>query len=98
MDIGVTILRILAPFYIVVATKLTADGILRGAGRMNRFMIATFTDLVLRVILAALFSKTSMGINGIWLAWTIGWVIGMLLSLCFYKTLRWNKDSAERPA
>ncbi len=98
MDVGVTILRILAPFYIVVATKLTADGVLRGAGRMNRFMAATFTDLLLRVILATLLSKTTLGINGIWLAWTIGWVIGMSLSLCFYKTLKWRKDSLECPA
>lgn len=93
MDVGVTILRILAPFYIVVATKLTADGILRGAGRMNRFMAATFTDLLLRVILAAMLSKTSLGTTGIWLAWPIGWTIAMVMSLCFYKTLKWDKAS-----
>ncbi|MCQ2088579.1 MAG: MATE family efflux transporter, partial [Bacilli bacterium] len=43
-------LRILAPFYFVVSTKLVADGILRGASMMNKFMIATFTDLILRVV------------------------------------------------
>lgn len=91
MDVGVTILRILAPFYIVVATKLTADGVLRGAGRMNRFMAATFTDLLLRVILAALLSGTSLGTTGIWLAWPIGWTIAMVMSVSFYKTLKWDK-------
>ena len=45
-------LRILSPFYFVVSAKLVADGILRGVGLMKNFMIATFTDLILRVALA----------------------------------------------
>lgn len=49
---GITILRIFSPFYFVVSVKLVADGILRGAGMMKQFMIATFTDLILRVVLA----------------------------------------------
>lgn len=51
MSAGITILRILSPFYFVVSAKLVADGILRGAGLMNRFMVATFTDLIIRVVL-----------------------------------------------
>ena len=43
---GITILRIFSPFYFVVSVKLVADGILRGAGMMKQFMIATFTDLI----------------------------------------------------
>ena len=41
--------RVLSPFYFVVSAKLIADGVLRGAGSMGRFMAATFTDLILRV-------------------------------------------------
>lgn len=51
MDTGVMFLRIIAPFYFIVSAKLVSDGILRGAGLMKKFMIATFTDLVLRVAL-----------------------------------------------
>ena len=92
MQVGVEILRIIAPFYILIAAKLATDGVLRGLGKMNRFMAATFTDLTLRVILAVLLSK-SMGATGIWLAWPIGWCAATLLSLIFYKTLKWNKIS-----
>lgn len=92
MQVGVEILRIIAPFYILIAAKLATDGVLRGLGKMNRFMAATFTDLALRVILAVLLSK-SMGATGIWLAWPIGWCAATLLSLIFYKTLKWNKIS-----
>ena len=77
-------LRILAPFYFVVSAKLVADGILRGASKMNKFMIATFTDLILRVVLAILLSQTFLGYIGIWIAWPIGWTIATGLSIFFY--------------
>ena len=87
MQVGVEILRIIAPFYITVAAKLATDGVLRGLGKMNRFMAATFTDLLLRVILAFVLSK-HLGATGIWLSWPIGWSAATVLSLIFYKTLK----------
>ncbi|MBQ0058849.1 MAG: MATE family efflux transporter, partial [Lachnospiraceae bacterium] len=66
-------LRILAPFYFVVSAKLISDGVLRGSSMLNEFMIGTFTDLLLRVGIAAILSKTFMGYVGIWAAWPIGW-------------------------
>ena len=61
LQTGVYYLRILSPFYFIVSIKLVADGILRGAGRMLHFMTSTFTDLVLRVVLAILLAKTALG-------------------------------------
>ena len=91
---GTEFLKIVAPFYIVVAAKLVSDGILRGSGRMKQFMIATFADLILRVVLAKVLSMTALGSTGIWLAWPIGWVIGTVLSLIFYRTGPWmHRDS-----
>ena len=87
---GVLYLRILSPFYFVVSAKLTADGILRGAGLMRAFMVSTFTDLALRVALAAALSRTALGSAGIWCSWPIGWSCGTLLSLLFYRRGPWN--------
>ena len=81
---GIMFLCILSPFYFVVSAKLVADGILRGAGLMSRFMITTFTDLILRVVLAIILSK-QFGSTGIWCAWPIGWSIATTLSVIFYK-------------
>lgn len=81
---GMMILRIISPFYFVISTKLIADGVLRGAGRMKQFMFATFTDLILRVVLAKILSSTALGATGIWLAWPIGWLTATALSLAFY--------------
>ena len=70
--------------------KFVADGILRGAGMMGKFMMATFLDLILRVGLAILLSQTSLGETGIWCAWPIGWTVAAFLSFMFYKTGKWN--------
>lgn len=91
MDTGVLFLRIVSPFYFVVAAKLVSDGILRGAGMMKKFMIATFTDLVLRVALAEILSRTALDTTGIWLSWPIGWTIAAILSILFYVTVKWGQ-------
>ena len=94
---GIQFLCILSPFYFVVSSKLVADGILRGAGLMKKFMGATFTDLVLRVILAITFSRF-FGAVGIWCAWPVGWSVATVISIVFYRGGQWNKDSEEAEA
>ena len=77
-------LKLCHHFIFIISVKLVADGILRGAGLMKPFMIATFTDLTLRVILAIILSS-QWGYIGIWCSWPIGWSIGVLLSVWFYR-------------
>ena len=92
MNVGIQFLKIVAPFYFVVSAKLVTDGVLRGSGMMRQFMIATFSDLILRVVLAKQLSRM-LGSVGIWLAWPIGWVVGTGLSLLFYRKVKWSKRS-----
>ena len=91
MHTGVMILRILTPFYFVISAKLVSDGILRGASLMGCFMIATFTDLILRVVLAIVLSGTALGSTGIWCAWPVGWTIAAVLSIRFYRNGPWRE-------
>lgn len=86
---GKQFLWILSPFYFVVSAKLVADGVLRGAGAMKPFMAATFTDLILRVVLAFLFSNW-LGAIGIWCAWPIGWTIATAMSFYFYRQMHYQ--------
>lgn len=83
LQIGVDFLTVISPFYILIGTKLVADGILRGIGDMKAFMITTFSDLILRVILSYIFSWF-WGIWGVWLSWPVGWIIAAILSRIFY--------------
>ena len=71
--------------------KCTISGVLRGAGLMKKFMVATFTDLVLRVALAEVLSRTALGTTGIWISWPIGWTVAAVCSIAFYATVRWEK-------
>lgn len=87
IDVGVQFLHIVVPFYLVVSVKITCDGVLRGVGAMKQFMASTFSDLILRVSLAFLFSA-KWGIIGIWCAWPVGWVIGTVFSVVFYIKLK----------
>ncbi len=98
MDTGVFFLRIVSPFYFIVAAKLVSDGILRGAGMMKKFMVATFTDLVLRVALAEILSRTALGTTGIWLSWPIGWTIAAVLSITYYATVKWQQKGQKTEA
>lgn len=85
LSCGLMFLKILSPFYFIVSAKLVTDGILRGAGLMRQFMVATFTDLILRVGLAFLLSQTALASTGIWCAWPIGWTVATIVSIAFYK-------------
>lgn len=90
LNTGILFLRIVAPFYFIVSMKLVTDGVLRGSGAMFYFMVATFGDLIIRVVLGYVLS-VPFGTTGIWLSWPIGWVIGTAMSLAFYAKGVWKK-------
>lgn len=58
-----------------------------GAGKMAEFMASTFTDLILRVVLAVILSGL-FGAVGIWTAWPVGWLVGATVSLFFYRRFK----------
>lgn len=94
LQTGMVFLKVVAPFYFVIAVKLMADGVLRGAGAMSQFMIATFTDLILRVVLSFVLAS-KFGTTGIWLSWPIGWSVAAVMSMFFYLKGSWKKIGAK---
>lgn len=93
---GAMFLKIVTPFYFVVSTKVMCDGVLRGGSAMLYFMTTTFTDLVLRVVLAFVFAiGFGLGSTGIWLSWPFGWSISCVLSYVFYRKKPWEKRSYD---
>lgn len=81
---GMHFLYIVAPFYFLISVKLATDGVLRGAGMMKEFVVATTLDLILRVVLVKVL-VVPLGYIGIWMAWPLGWILGTSLSMLFYK-------------
>lgn len=91
LKVGMTYLMIVSPFGFILIFKQVSDGVLRGAGVIWCYMIATFTDLILRVVIAH-FLSNMYGSIGIWLAWPIGWILGTGISFSFYKSGIWQKQ------
>lgn len=84
--------------YPFVMVKVILDGVLRGAGDMTSFMITTFFDLIIRVALSFALAP-ALGFLAVGLAYPIGWLPAMGLSLFFYKRGRWKtKLGVDRTA
>lgn len=81
---GSKFLTIVSPFYFFVCIKIVIDGGVRGCGVMTPFMISTCLDLALRVIFAYILSPF-FGSDGIWLSWSVGWVLALVVDLFFYN-------------
>ena len=88
---GIEFLKIVAPFYLFISIKLIIDGVLRGSGVMKMFMISTFSDLLLRVVLCYTLTPV-FNENGIWYSWPAGWLLATAISCIFYFTGSWKKN------
>ena len=92
IDVARGYLFTVVPFYLVVCTKFVCDSVLRGAGAMRPFMVTTFSDLIIRVVLSIALFYVVGNEHGIWLSWPIGWFLGSGLSVFFYKSGAWKKN------
>ncbi|MBQ8195350.1 MAG: MATE family efflux transporter [Oscillospiraceae bacterium] len=87
-EAGMHFLTIVSPFFLAVGLKLNSDGVLRGCGNVTAFMITTFSDLILRVLIAFVLCPV-YGATGIWLSWPIGWFISSVISnVLFFRHYR----------
>lgn len=90
IESGAIFLKIVSPFYLFISIKLIIDGVLRGGGAMSMFMISTFSDLLLRVVLS--YALTPLfGELGIWMSWPVGWMLATAISCIFYFTGLWKR-------
>lgn len=83
---GMEFLRIVSPMYFMISIKLMTDGIIRGAGAMGYFVLATVPDLILRIIVANILTG-HFGSTGIWMAWPFGWIAATVLTVIFYRRI-----------
>lgn len=91
VNAGMEFLKTVAPFYLFISIKLIIDGVLRGSGAVKIFMISTFSDLLLRVVLSFVLSPV-FAQQGIWYSWPIGWLFATVISCVFYFTGIWKKN------
>ncbi len=98
IDLGVSMLRVLALGYIAVAVTQILSGVMRGAGdTMTPMWISIITTVVLRVPIAygiAYFTRTDASPVGspysLFVSLLISWVTGALLIVFFFKRGKWR--------
>lgn len=89
LETGRNFLLIVSLAFCIVSLKVVSDAVTRGAGAIRLFAISTFADLIIRVALSYALAPM-LGVNAVAVAWTIGWLIGMVLAVCFYKFGNWK--------
>ncbi len=94
--IGQDYLVIVTSFYIFFSMMFTYTGLLRGAGATMVPMIVTLVMLwVIRVPLSV-FMSSQMGVNGIWWALPVSWIIGFLATWLYYLSGKWKGKGVIR--
>lgn len=74
--------------------KITSDGALRGIGAMTPFMLATISDVVVRILCGCPFS-VRWGPDGAWAVWPMAWLVGTAMSVGFCLVLSRKKMGRE---
>lgn len=94
MDIGVSYLRIVGPCYLFFAVMFVSNGVINGAGHtMITMILSLLSQWLVRVPASWLLSKTSLGVQGIWVAVSLSFVVTMLASLLYYASGRWKTST-----
>ncbi len=88
--IGGEYLTIVTSFYLIFTTMFIFGAVMRGAGDTIVPMFITLFALWFIRIPAAIFFSRHLGETGIWWSIPCGWIVGMILSIIYYKMGRWK--------
>ncbi len=94
--IGQDYLVIVTSFYIFFSMMFTYTGLLRGAGATMVPMIVTLVMLWLIRVPLSVFMASQMGVNGIWWALPVSWIIGFLATWLYYLSGKWKNKGVIR--
>lgn len=89
-ETGTAYFRFIGFFFYFLGFKAITDGILRGAGDIQVYMLANLINLAIRVAVAQLCSPI-WGIELIWYAVPMGWAANYLISYLWYRTGNWKR-------
>ena len=83
-DVALQVLVYMSQVMVILGFKHTADGILRGLGRMKMFTLGNVVNIVLRVSFAKIFAPI-IGIQAIWISNPIGWSASLIMCYLSYR-------------
>lgn len=72
---------------VIMGFKHTADGVLRGLGRMKMFMAGNVVNICIRVSFSKIVSRI-IGISAVWISNPIGWIASLSMCYLSYRKIR----------
>lgn len=92
--VGSTMLRNLVPFYIFLGLLNNTSGLLRGSGDNMFSMYGSIVSIVVRIALAYILNPI-IGIQSIWYAAAIGWVVAFIFVFIRVKSGKWKEKGVR---
>lgn len=92
VHIGSTYLKTLGPFFIFICISFVLTSSIKGSGNAFFPLISSITSLWLARIPSAYGFSHLFGVNGIWIGIPVGWIVGFIITLIYYKKANWNKE------
>lgn len=89
---GLSYMKTVSVFYLLMGFLFVGNGLLRGAGDMGAFMLSSMSNLFVRVIMAYLLAHF-IGSSAIWWSIPIGWGVGSIFSFVRVKSGKWASKS-----
>ena len=90
LETGNAYLMFIGWFFALIGVKAVTDGVLRGSGDVNVYMMANLVNLGIRVLFANLCAPV-FGVAAVWWAVPIGWGVNFLISFIRYKSGKWSR-------
>ena len=92
MSYGLSYMKTVSVFYILMGALFVSNGLLRGAGDMGAFMLSSVVNLFSRVVIAYLLAHF-FGPMNIHFCYAIGWALGLAICVPYYFSGRWKEKS-----
>ena len=89
MGYGLSYMKTVSVFYILMGFLFVGNGLLRGAGDMGAFMRSSMSNLFVRVIVAYALAYL-IGESAIWWSIPIGWAVGSVFSFLRVRSGKWK--------
>ena len=92
VEVGVEYVQVVGSCLIVFSTFMLIKGTFKGSGDMSWFILTTLLSFFIRLIVTVGFAGT-FGVDVIWWAFNLGWIISLLLSIARYVQGGWKKKA-----
>ena len=92
LSYGLSYMRTVSMFYILMGVLFVTNGVLRGAGDMGAFTLASMSNLFSRVSIAYALAHF-IGEEAIWWSIPAGWLVGSTVALLRVKSGKWKRKS-----